>query len=350
MPSAQTLISPLVDVDFGRLDAKMRFEAWQSFNSNTFRVRLLNHRPEEFRGSSRTWRAGPFIVSRTSHLPVYQVRDSPLLKQWQEEFVIVRLPLKGTCKMISGNSDVALGPGALHLYDAMREHVSVNEELNLLSIGIPYAAIGYDPSRHPYHVAFSSQNPIGRMLVATFQAMHEVVPSSTQHQALQVAEAFVAMLRAFLVQEFPDNGNREKFQRGREIAVRRYIAEHISEPGLKATSVCAAMGLSRSVLYRMFEPDGGFESYVRRSRLDIVLRNLNTQAPAHGIISATARQMGFHDPVLFTKQFRRQFGCAPSDVVGAALENPLGEDFPATIASDKNFLAPPSLQSVYAAN
>ncbi|WP_298952183.1 helix-turn-helix domain-containing protein [uncultured Methylobacterium sp.] len=99
------------------------------------------------------------------------------------------------------------------------------------------------------------------------------------------------------------------------IAVRRFIQRELASPSLGAEVVAAQFGLSRSTLYRLFEEDGGVQSYIRDRRLMRAMKLL-VQAGAAGSprISGIAYAVGFTDDSTFSRAFKRRFGFAPSDL------------------------------------
>lgn len=99
--------------------------------------------------------------------------------------------------------------------------------------------------------------------------------------------------------------------------VRRAVQAHLRSPSLGPEALCKMVGMSRSSLYRLFLNSGGIMHYIQRQRL---LR-------AHAILSdplsrqtvvAVSEDLCFSDASSFSRAFRRQFGCSPSDVRAAA--------------------------------
>ncbi|MEH3148157.1 MAG: helix-turn-helix domain-containing protein [Methylobacterium frigidaeris] len=99
------------------------------------------------------------------------------------------------------------------------------------------------------------------------------------------------------------------------IAVRQFIQRELASPGLGTEVITAQFGLSRSSLYRLFEEDGGVQSYIRDRRLMRAMKLL-MQAGSAGAprISSIAYAVGFTDESTFSRAFKRRFGFAPSDM------------------------------------
>lgn len=105
------------------------------------------------------------------------------------------------------------------------------------------------------------------------------------------------------------------------IAVRRFIQQELKDPGLDAEAICARFGLSRSALYRLFEPEEGVLSYIRDRRLLAAMRLLMRPGAPPPRVSAVAFAVGFSDEKTFARAFRRRFGFAPSRT-GSHLRTP----------------------------
>ena len=85
-----------------------------------------------------------------------------------------------------------------------------------------------------------------------------------------------------------------------------YITAHLSED-LSVASLCRALSVSRSSLYRLFPGDasGGIAAFVRRRRIEAATEFLRTTDLSIGEI---AQRVGFSDEQYFRRLFRRQTG------------------------------------------
>lgn len=116
---------------------------------------------------------------------------------------------------------------------------------------------------------------------------------------------------------------------------KRLIAHRIAEPDLSPASLCQELFVSRSRLYRTFEPLGGVSAHIRRQRL---LRARVTLLDARDArsIARIAEHWGFADASTFSRAFKQEFGASPrmvrkagwvgSDPRGGAQEPPDQDD------------------------
>jgi len=103
---------------------------------------------------------------------------------------------------------------------------------------------------------------------------------------------------------------------------RRLIQEELLSPRLNVDLICRRLGVSRSRLYRLFEPAGGIAHYIRARRLlDAHISLANTQDQRR--IADIAADRGFLDAAEFSRAFKREFGYTPSDVRREASQGPM---------------------------
>jgi len=92
----------------------------------------------------------------------------------------------------------------------------------------------------------------------------------------------------------------------------RYIDAHLGSARLSADTLCKAFKVSRSTLYRLFEPLGGVAQEIKVRRLKRVHRALSSPAAAMRQVALVAEEFGFADPSYFSRAFRQHFGYTPS--------------------------------------
>lgn len=93
---------------------------------------------------------------------------------------------------------------------------------------------------------------------------------------------------------------------------KKQIDAHLHQPEWSAQDLAAELRLSRSTLYRVFEPYGGVAECIRERRLaraHILLADRNEPRTVGDIALAC----GFQNDTSFSRAFRRAFGYAPSE-------------------------------------
>lgn len=92
----------------------------------------------------------------------------------------------------------------------------------------------------------------------------------------------------------------------------RLIDGRLTDRNLACEMLCAELGVSRSRLYRLFEPHGGIASYIRKQRLLRTRDALSDIADTRSI-SSIAEQWGFVDASGYSRTFRHEFGISPKE-------------------------------------
>lgn len=93
---------------------------------------------------------------------------------------------------------------------------------------------------------------------------------------------------------------------------RAYMRENLGDPELTIDQVAEAVCLSKRQLQRLFKraESPGFRAELTKMRMEEAARLLH--AP-DTVIADVSRQVGYLQPMHFSKAFRRQFNCSPSD-------------------------------------
>jgi AraC-like DNA-binding protein len=171
-----------------------------------------------------------------------------------------------------------------------------------------------------------------------------LVTLSRQAARLQVAEALAyadvtaRLVAACLAVAAPEQGASAAVPARPGLAqkLRSHIETHLDQPRLDAAALAEAFHLSRSQLYRLFEPMGGVHRYIRGRRLHRALELFSRPDSAPRRIGDVAYSLGFANEAHFSRLFHDRFGLSPRAVRQAAAQGRaswLGGDPPAGEAS-----------------
>jgi AraC-like DNA-binding protein len=98
-------------------------------------------------------------------------------------------------------------------------------------------------------------------------------------------------------------------------AARSYIEEHLTDPGLGAEQVAAAIGISERQLSRILAADGtSIPRHILSRRLHLAYSMLSSDAAGTGTVADIAARCGFTSATYFSHAFRQHFGQRASDV------------------------------------
>jgi AraC-like DNA-binding protein len=90
-----------------------------------------------------------------------------------------------------------------------------------------------------------------------------------------------------------------------------FIDRNLARSDLAPASLEKSLPLSRSSLYRLFEPLGGVRNAILQRRLERAIRVLLTSTAARPPLRAIARDHGFSSEEQYSRAFRLRFGMTP---------------------------------------
>jgi AraC-like DNA-binding protein len=98
-------------------------------------------------------------------------------------------------------------------------------------------------------------------------------------------------------------------------AARSYIEEHLTNPGLGAADVAAAIGISERQLSRVFAADGtSIPRHILSRRLHLAYTLLSADRATPGTVADIAARCGFTSVTYFSHVFRQFFGHRAAEV------------------------------------
>lgn len=149
------------------------------------------------------------------------------------------------------------------------------------------------------------------MLVGHLLNLREALPALLEHQQPRLARTVIDLLALAIDSSASIVRRNPGMDSDPSGAARREIDARLGLVSLTVPSLCAALRISRSALYRMFEADGGVEAYIRAQRLNRVRDALLDPANQERI-GDLAYRWGFSDASHLSRQFRESFGVTPS--------------------------------------
>jgi len=296
-------------------------DAWQEFNSGIFTVSPRRESRKSMAARINAYRIGNSVFGRYTHGDNIVRRRKPLSSSLSnEDLLVIRMYNRGRSTGAFGEQGTELTPSAVTLFNFNQEIEAITDDVDYVSFVVPHSSVGYDPSRHTGLFQIPSLSPSGRVLRSNIQMMMDLIPYASVKQANSLIHGMCGLLQGLITDDLKDESIRERFTQSREIAVRRYVIENLKNPALSAEAICKSIGVSRAVLYRMYEKDGGIRRAITRIRLEKAYEELAYSEPARGLITQVSKNWAFFDQAHFSRLFRRTFGCRARDVLGSALE------------------------------
>jgi AraC-like DNA-binding protein len=215
----------------------------------------------------------------------------------------------------------AAGPGELGICDLSRPMLLHSTAVKVLSIFLPRAEVRAVSPDIELHGRVLDANRAG-LLIEHLTAVTRWFPQLLPETLPGITRATIELLGACLAMEAgrADFGVRESPVLMR---ARSYVEHNLLEPSLNPARISEALGVSRSTLYRLFEPLGGVTAFIWERRLHLARAALLDPKRARRI-SEIAFQCGFSSEAHFSRSFRKAFNIRPSDL--RSLQPSLGDE------------------------
>ncbi|MEX0285631.1 MAG: hypothetical protein AB3N23_13565 [Paracoccaceae bacterium] len=315
-PKLQT---PTTSLDVQGLNSRDRMEAWRQFNTGLFSLDFKDPTRSDFQASALSYRIGETILGRYSVTENVVRRTISRLSIEREDLLVIRMHLSGQTKGVMNGRDFLMQADRITMFDFHQSIEAHTNDVDYLSLTVPFSTVGYDPSRHPHLMQFPISSPFARVVGANLQQLIDLAPQSSVADATTISEGLVNLLRTFIAGTVPDQPT-EECAVSTKIAIRRYIQANLRNPNLTVDGICNAMHVQQRDLYGMFEVDGGVRRFISRLRLEGAYEELSYTEPMRGAVARIAGRWTYPDQAYFSKLFHENFGVRPTDALGTNLQ------------------------------
>ncbi len=289
-----------LEMDTSSVSSAEQFDLFRKWNAGIAEVTLLEDERRSFPAHQMVWNLGKLTFT---HLEAPDIRygwrhlSRPVIDNW-----CLHLPLPKS-RPVGGNSEAGV-LGSQSLADPFE---CVSERSDHLALCIPRSLHFIQSS------AIEVRENSKRFLTDYMLLLKRSLPDLNGADVPNIAAATTSLLAACLM---PSRDHIAEAQRPIEAVIMnrasKIIAEHLADPALTPDLLCRELGVSRSGLYRIFEPVGGVSTYIRRARLRKTrdaLADISDGRP----ISTIAEQWGFMDPSTYSRMFKKEFGISPRE-------------------------------------
>lgn len=159
-------------------------------------------------------------------------------------------------------------------------------------------------------LVLTERDPAGAMLGAQIKALVEHIDGLSISQSQVAVDGILAFAAVAYAAPEPRErrDKRSLFQRASATA-----RQNLSDPDFGPPELAAALCLSRSKLFRLFEPHSGVQRWLLAERLRASLHSILKSAESHKIESI-ARSHGFRSQAHFSRAFQRRYQISPSSI------------------------------------
>ena len=301
------------------LPASEQFDAWRCVNAPVIELELLGPRGKGFEADLTVWNLGGLILTRA-------IMPGPdFARRWRH---LRKEPLDHWCLVIAqsaspGASDSGQAERYLGFRSLARPFSGFASDTHVLTLFIPRDFFGGDASAFDAIEGDIPDTGVGAFIADYLLMLEKRLPRVGVDEWPSIVAATRSLIVACLsptcdhFAEAQPILNRTAIMKAKEA-----IQKRIGQPHYGPAQLCREIGVSRSKLYRLFEPLGGVAHYIQRQRLLRIHAELS-DANNLDSINRVADKFGFVDASGFSRAFRKEFGYSPTEARAAALSSTL---------------------------
>jgi AraC-like DNA-binding protein len=294
-----------LEFDSNVLPAERRFAVWAS--AMPF-YEVATPDPSAFRASVRAWLLAPVIVVDATLSEIALRRTATRLARDGNDDIVLQL-LDGARMSGTADAPFAARPGEMVLHDRGQPFEAALGEGRNVTVSMPRAFLDEALPAAAVH-GLVLRDGLARPLASFLGAL----PAALSGEARDSAD-LGRLLRDLLAAAVRRSGTAvapKPSDAALRLRAARFVRRNLARP-LDAQSLCDAIGVSRSTLYRAFESEGGVARFVTAERLKRLHRLLADPAE-RGSIARLAAAHGFADNAHFSRLFKRSFGYSPQEL------------------------------------
>lgn len=299
-PFADKPLRCAIDVDTSSVPPAEQFNFYRTWHAGIADIQLLRAERPVFPARQQVWQLGDLALS-TIEMPGsgydirWELRKRPLLDHW-----VLSVPFFRSLgdDMIAGKPRMT----CLALPDSGLTH----DDLIVL-LFLPRTLPATNSSR--IEASDAALNFLADYMLLLHRSIPDLREGDIPHIVTATANLFAAALTPSDDHLAAAHGPINVVATAR---VAQVIMQSLSDHDLTPDKLCRAVGISRSHLYRIFEPVGGVSNYIRRKRL-LKTRDALADSSDRRTISNIAEEWGFTDPSTYSRMFKSEFGVTPKE-------------------------------------
>jgi len=302
-----------------QLRPRDQFDAWHESISVIFDVSpRAEHKPEQgFDATVRGYHLGSLLISEVDFDSQRFVRDRRKTVADGLDHYLVQLYDKGGLIGEASDRGRQLLAGDVQILDLTQSNVTQAAASGTVAIVVPRDTLDQAlPAPGDLHgLVLRGGSVMGGLLRDYMRSLLARADDITMADAPHVAQATTDMIVAcFQSTTETTERARSSIEKTMLQRIRRHVAASLGSPGLDAEALSAQFRISRTRLYRLFEPLGGVARYIQEQRVARAYAELGNPAHDHRRVYEIAYALGFTSEAHFSRLFRSTFGLSPSDV------------------------------------
>lgn len=314
VPNSDASLGRAAAFTTAELPLSHQFDAYREFCAPVIDVSPIEGSCSPFEASCEMWHLGPFAVRRIQTPASHFARHAPQIRRDSLDHWVFNVVRRGEQEVRTDTCSLKTGAGVLSVFSLAGAYECCRTDLDWLGLFVPRGAVPAvdEALDHKEHLALN--NAPGRVFAAYLGSLADELSSTSRDELPALVQATQALLGSVITSAKAVLDSRETiFDAPRMRNIRDFIDSNLCSWNLHAGRICKAAGVSRSNLYRMFEPYGGVVRYVQRERLRRAHKLLADPACTR-TISMIANDYCFADSSTFSRAFRQEFGYSPTEL------------------------------------
>lgn len=311
---------PHSEFDTSVLPRAQQFSAWREAVGVIFDTQNTEARDTGFETSVSGYLFGDVVLgSIQTGAQRYDRSNAKIGRDGHDQYVL-QFYLGGHCRARDGGPESCTQPGDMFIVDAAQPLATETTRSEFLNLAVPrrlLAPLLHAPDQQSMRV-LRGADPTVALLREHLGALYRHASQMTLAHAQAVMPATL-QLAASALNASVGPESLPAVQQCLFVSICRHVERRLTDPQLSVEEVAHAFGMSRATLYRLFEQEGGFATYVRERRLRRCREMLADPARRTLSIADIAAAHGFSDAANFTRAFRRSIGLSPRAVRVLAL-------------------------------
>ncbi|MDF1624285.1 MAG: helix-turn-helix domain-containing protein [Pseudohongiella nitratireducens] len=297
------------------LSKEHRFLAWQEGIRSLFEVELAHDKtPGEFQAQlSSTLLDRKLLLSRCTTSAQLFTRGPLKVASDGIDYYLIQTHSEGTQLVSRGNSQCLVRPGDVLVIDLAEPHRAITSDFSHLSLIVPRQLLSsrLNAPNNQHCRVLNRNNPLTKIVVSHLHTLEDQVRCMPLQHLKQQIDPILSLLACAMNSSADKSGYTCcKLSEPLFRDIKEFIELHLGS-ALNTEVICKHFHLSRSTLYRLFEPVGGVRRYIRERRLRGSLEALITTPHGTRLIDI-ACEYGFRSEAHFSRTIRLKYGITPS--------------------------------------
>ncbi|RSM59044.1 AraC family transcriptional regulator [Amycolatopsis sp. WAC 01375] len=281
-------------------------------------LHVTSEHRDHFRGRIRSCGADDVQLTEVTASAHVVERTPELIARADRHYYKLSLILSGTGLLVQDNREAMLRPGDVALYDTHRPYtLAFEEDFRTLVVMFPQRLIDLprDLVGQLTAVPMSGKRGMGNVVVPFLAQLGSNLDQLGGPAGVRLAHTAVDLLATLFASELDlarsTAGPHHELMR----RVLAYIDTNLSSTDLGPAQIAAEHYISTRHLHGLFHEQGTtVSSWIRTRRLEHCRRELLDPVHTSRPVAAIAAKWGFVDAPHFSRVFKTEFGCSPSEL------------------------------------